>query len=216
MDLLTSIEFLEEIDVKDPKGLRDLMKNLVEETHLGRVKILLASLYSQLKIVIRSAERGDVDDETLRRFFQETVRVIFFEEGCEKLNLYEYATSLFNDSPNWYAMMACFLSEECRKKASLICYPLLEETKATSSERISNLFKAFNLLYTIQDDIPSECEYRSGLPRKEDLQSVPPMDSDDEEKSPRKSPRKKSPRKKSKRIKRSHQPILGRRRKSYK
>ena len=170
LNLLSNIVFDEDIEVDDPRDIRDNIIKFISETSKLKSQTLLSKIYSQLKLIVTS----DLAPEDLIKFFQETVHVEFLTDGCVNLNLYEYTLELNNQTPNWYAAVACFLSAMCVDLSEVICYPLLRITKPGTDDRIQSLFKVVTLLYDIQPHIIPTQEYQFDLP-------VPPISPEPEE-----------------------------------
>lgn len=167
IDFLTSISFDRvkksfgdtDIEISNPRDIRDTIEKYLKEKSRERAKDLLSLVYFQINSVVTSG----VDESLIQGFFQEVVH-IEFDDGCDRMNLYEFTINSYDKSSKWYALMSVFLSKMCRKWSHCISYPLLDVQKPGTNKRIRNVYRVFHLLYDIYPRMPKGCEYKIGIP----------------------------------------------------
>lgn len=149
----------DEIEISNPRDIRDTIEKYLNEQDKSRSKDLLSLIYFQLYSVVSS----DIDETFIRDFFQEIVHVDF-TDGCDRMNLYEFTINLYDRSSKWYALMCLFLSKICQPHSHHISYSLFQSRKPGTNRRVRNMYRVFHLLYDIYNRIPEWCEYQIGVP----------------------------------------------------
>lgn len=147
-------------EISNPSDIRDLAEEYLSCSE-KRTQKTLNNIYFQLKRVVTSGENG-VPDHFIESFFEDIIHVEF-SNGCDRMTLFDFVLSLDDNSVEWYALVCCFLTQECRKYSHIFAHKTMSMRKPGRKTRTKSAFKVFNVLCSILGELDSSLEYKSGI-----------------------------------------------------